>query len=264
LKGYREIGSPTFSPDSEWIAFDGYQGGFYGSDAEVWIVRRDGKDLRKLTTGATPRWSPNGEQLLFMREKSKQPGAKLGIFIIDQDGKNERWICAGRWPDWSPDAKRITFSRDAQDVKYGGVKDLARIYVANADGTDAKVIAAGDCPSWSHDGKKIACAHRDPAYRGPVIRIVDLETERQRLLGYGWFRANWTADDKRLAANGPSPNGVIEMIEFSTESPVTPSEGPAKPNSLPTKFRHPVSPCYSADGQYLVFIAERPASEPVQ
>ncbi len=254
LKDHREIGSPTFSPDEQWIAFDGYQRGYYGSDAEVWIVRRDGTELRKLTTGATPRWSPDGKRLLFMREKTMRPGAKLGIFVIDRDGKNERFVCPGRWPDWAPDGKQIAFSRDSRDVPSGGVKSMSRVYVAKPDGSDAKVIADGDGPSWSPDGKKIACCYRDPGGRAPAIRIVDLEAGSQQIIGYGWYRANWSPDGKRVVANGYTFQGQ-GMVELSVLSP-------SRPEPLFAKYRQPASPCYSADGKYVVFVARRPPDDP--
>jgi dipeptidyl aminopeptidase/acylaminoacyl peptidase len=284
VKDHREIGSPTFSPDGEWIAFDGYERGFYGSDAAVWIVGRDGKDLHKLTTGATPRWSPDGKQLMFMRDKSRQPDGKLGIFIIDKDGKNERWICPGRWPDWSPDGKQIAFTRDYRDVPSSGVKSMARVYVANPDGSNAKVIVDGDCPSWSPDGKKIACSYRDPAGTAPVLRIFELEAGRQWVTGYGWYRANWSPDAKTVVANGygvpagtkmpaakaypypSSPDGVaiaakayvqgrLGIVEISALKP-------ALPVLLFPKYLQPSSPCYSADGKYMVFVARRPVDDP--
>ena len=37
--------SPEWSPDGEWIAFTDGE-----NEADVWVVRRDGTDLRQLTT----------------------------------------------------------------------------------------------------------------------------------------------------------------------------------------------------------------------
>ena len=86
MAGFSELGSPCFSRDGNWIAFDGYKEGFNNSPAESWIARRDGRDLTRLANGATPRWSPDGKRLLFVRERVNNPKAEEGIFLIDPDG----------------------------------------------------------------------------------------------------------------------------------------------------------------------------------
>lgn len=73
MAGFNELGSPCFSRDGNWIAFDGYKEGFNNSSAESWIARRDGQDVTHLANGATPRWSPDGKQLLFVRERVNNP-----------------------------------------------------------------------------------------------------------------------------------------------------------------------------------------------
>src|SRR5690606_18046062 len=85
LVGIHHVGSPCFSPDGEWIAFDAYKTTDEARIAsECWIVRNDGTQGRRLTTGATPRWSPDGKQMLLMREErediGRPGGEKIGIF----------------------------------------------------------------------------------------------------------------------------------------------------------------------------------------
>ena len=70
MAGFSELGSPCFSRDGKWIAFDGYKRGFNNSSSESWIARSDGRDLTRLANGATPRWSPDGNRLLFVRERA--------------------------------------------------------------------------------------------------------------------------------------------------------------------------------------------------
>jgi regulation of enolase protein 1 (concanavalin A-like superfamily) len=251
LPGYDELGSPAFSRDGQWVAFDAYKRGYNQSPAECWIARRDGTQLTKLAVGATPRWSPDGKRLLFMRETDTLPPEQRGIFVIDRDGTGERRIGEGRWPDWSPDGQAIAFSLGGRRGPWGGPRIMARVWTARADGTHRREIADGDCPSFSPDGRMIACCQQDPALPAPVIRVVDLGTERQTIIGYGWFRANWSADGRRLVANGFTSPETTGMVTLSAEGPRRGAQ-----NLLP-EFERATSPCYSSDGKALVFIAKR-------
>jgi TolB protein len=54
---------PSFSPDGKWVAFTAYFD-HYGDDhgCEIYIIRTDGTDLRRLTDNGycdyQPRWGP--------------------------------------------------------------------------------------------------------------------------------------------------------------------------------------------------------------
>jgi TolB protein len=51
--------APSFSPDGEWIAFTSYQDR-YGEDdgCEIYVMRKDGNDLRRLTDNDYCDWQP--------------------------------------------------------------------------------------------------------------------------------------------------------------------------------------------------------------
>jgi Tol biopolymer transport system component len=242
------------SRDGEWVAWDGYQAGYDNSPGECWVAKVDGTDVKKLAVGATPRWSPDGKQLLFMRDIVNDPTREPGIFVINRDGTEERRLAEGRWPDWAPDGCQIVYSVGGRRGTWGGSRIGAKVYIANLDGSNRKEIASGDCPSWSPDGKKIACCEQDPQKPAPIIRIVDLETNEQVVVGFGWFRANWSADSKSIVANGIVSQGKAGMVNLAADAERTPEQ-------LFPQFRKAVSPCYSADGTKLVFIAERTSSE---
>jgi Tol biopolymer transport system component len=247
LAGFSELGSPCFSWDGNWIAFDRNKTGFNNLPAETWIARRDGRDLTRLAPGATPRWSPDGQQLLLVRERFNNPESERGIFVISRDGSNERRIGEGRWPDWSPDAKEIVCSLGG--VEAGGARIGATICIMKADGSLRREIANGDCPSWSPDGKKIAFCFTAPE-SAPLIRVHDLENKKELTLGIGWFRANWTADSKSVVANGLIGR-KFGMVRLSLDAPGLPAP-------LQTEFEESNSPCCSWDGKQIVFVAKRP------
>ncbi len=247
MPGFSELGSPCFSSDGKWIAFDGYKQGFNNSVAESWIARPDGRDLTRLAMGATPRWSPDGKQLLFVREKVNNPKWEDGMFVINRDGSNERRIGVGRWPDWSPDGKQVVFSVGGGET--GGARIGSTVFVSRLDGTDRRQIVDGDCPSWSPDGKKISFCLCLPE-RPPVICVHDLQTQRDLSVGIGWFRANWTADSKSVVCNGAIDRREA-MVRYSLDDPWQPVE-------LGAEYQQSNSPCCSRDGTQLIFIAKKP------
>lgn len=265
LDGFFYVGSPCYSKDGEWIAFDGYKGDNAANiTSECWVVRSDGTDARRLAKGATPRWSPDGKQLLFMREEradiGRPGGDNVGVFVINADGTDEKYLVDGRWPEWSPDGKQIAFSVGGKPR--GGARPGSRICIANVDGSEQREIAIGDCPSWSPDGKQIACCYYDPAQSAPMIRLVDVaNTDEQKLLGYGWFRANWSTDGEHLYANGVAGQDGFGrartgMIRLSLGEKIA-------AEALLSDFTGQ-SPCPSPDGKSVVFCTSAEETGQVQ
>jgi Tol biopolymer transport system component len=185
-----------------------------------------------------------------MRDEINDPAAPPGLFVINRDGTGERRIGEGRRADWSPDGKSIVFATGGRRGPWGGSRILSRVYIARADGTGREEIADGDAPTWSPDGKRIACIQQDPAYEAPVIRVIDLETGRQRLLGFGWFRANWSSDSRSVVCNCFVDEGKDGMGRYSAEEP-------GRPEPLLPEEKNGLAPCYSRDGKVIVFIARR-------
>ena len=245
------VGSPCFSRDGQWVAFDGYKGDAANVHAECWVVKADGSGARKVCDGATPRWSPDGKRLLFMRDRRPgEEGGEVGVFVINADGTGETRLSDGRWPDWSPDGKQIAFANGGRKTASGS-RPGAIIWVSNVDGSEPREIAVGDCPSWSPDGKKLACCVNDPAFGSPLIRVVDLSDldGGQALVGPGFFRANWAADGKSLYANGSG--GASRAVRL-----------PAQAGGKPEPVHGDVlvrDPCPSPDGKLLVFCTTGPA-----
>jgi TolB protein len=52
--------APAWSPDGQWIAWS--SGAFPG---EVWIMKPDGTEARRLTSGGEPSWSPDSRRIVF-------------------------------------------------------------------------------------------------------------------------------------------------------------------------------------------------------
>jgi TolB protein len=91
---------PAWSPDGRTIAFTGVGGAPEGS---LYLIRRDGSGLRRLTRGAqgSPSWSPDGRRLAYTRHPA--------IYVINADGTGRHRIVppSGRgcleWAEnWEP------------------------------------------------------------------------------------------------------------------------------------------------------------------
>ena len=76
-------GSPSWSPDGEWIAFTSDRDG----GLNVFVMDAAGKNLRRLTSGTgaydSPRWSRDGQRLVFFGRGSTQE-----LYGINFDGSN--------------------------------------------------------------------------------------------------------------------------------------------------------------------------------
>ena len=106
---------PSWSPKGDRIAFSRLAGG----DFDIYSMRPDGSDVRRLTTAegndSHPAWSADGEHVLFSSSRFgfkdeaplvdiPQPYAEL--FIMRPDGSGQRALTDNQWeegtPGWQP------------------------------------------------------------------------------------------------------------------------------------------------------------------
>ena len=64
------LGSPRWSPDSRWVAFDSDKAGNY----DIYVISADGGQSRRLTNGPSnnvrPSWSQDGRWIYFGSDRS--------------------------------------------------------------------------------------------------------------------------------------------------------------------------------------------------
>jgi Tol biopolymer transport system component len=139
------------------IAFCKVVRGEHGGDADIYVVRSDGSDLRRLTDTACwegyPSWSPDGKRIAYDHCRKNETDSQFSsVWVMNADGSGRRQLTplGSGLPSWSPDGTKIAYtrypSRTAKDV-----------FVMNTDGSGQRAVVRGpendECPVWTPDGR---------------------------------------------------------------------------------------------------------------
>lgn len=162
------IAFSLFSWQGEFGSWDKPDGvGFTEFNSDIYTVRSDGSDLRRVIHGYArannPRFAPDGRHLYFQA----QVGEDSQIFRCGLDGSNVEDLTSKHafskqsfGFDFAPDGRLVYVSNDG---KKGHVATM------NADGSGARMLAPelGYCymASFRPDGKRIVFAHTERGYR---------------------------------------------------------------------------------------------------
>ena len=146
--------APAWSPDGDWMAFSSSRDG----NAEIYVMRPDGSDARRLTHNSaidtSPTFSPNGRQIAFI---STRAGGQH-LYMMDFDGSNVRRLrVAGSQiddPAWNP----VQADLIAYTASVGGNNFEVFVYSFRSDVSVPLTRGYGrdEAPSWSPDGRQIA------------------------------------------------------------------------------------------------------------
>jgi Tol biopolymer transport system component len=137
-------GYPALSPDGSMIAFARGPAG----DQQVYVMDRDGTNVRQLTMGSTnntqPSWSPDGSRIAFTTVREGQPE----IFLMNPDGSEQTRLTVDIAQDTFP-----TFSPDGSSVVYVRVLVDSEIFSIFVDGGDPVGLSNNPSfergPSWA-------------------------------------------------------------------------------------------------------------------
>ena len=147
---------PSWSPDGSWITLSSTRDG----NQEIYVVRPDGKDLKRLTSDpaidAHPAWSPDGKRIVFATNR----WGDLELAAVDTEGGNLTRLTTSPglddYPAWSRDGKSIAFTshRDGN----------AEIFAIDPDGNNPRNLtrnpAIDNFPAWSPAGELTFVSNR--------------------------------------------------------------------------------------------------------
>ena len=167
----------TIAPDG-LIAFTSVRDG----DMEIYTMRRDGADVRRLTHRLGPDGGPffswDGRRIAY-RAHPLSPGPELDdymallkdqlwrptqleLYVMDRDGGGSRQLttlrAASFAPSWHPDGRRLVFASNKGDPKQRNFD----VYLINLDGSGLEQVTFNDTfdgfPMFSPDGKRLVFA----------------------------------------------------------------------------------------------------------
>jgi Tol biopolymer transport system component len=259
-----EARQPTWSPDSDSIAFQGYDDGSW----HVYVVSREGGEPRALTKGEfddrEPAWSHHGSRIAF---SSDRYGGIITLWEVDADSGQVRQISRrDAWmPAWSPNDQEITAVSGDRFTAHGeSVPERARrpgLWATNTDGQERLLVDATRQPmpaaaAWSNDGTQIAFTTIAGTLQVGGQRVEPGEDVFP-------FRPQWVSrTDVVYTADGHIKRRSISdttVIPFSAKISLRrPSYTIAHRDIVPARpqaLKGIVSPAVSPDGRAVAFVA---------
>ena len=168
-------GSPAWSPDGRSVAFDSWDG---GDLVHIWTIDAQGGTPHQLTTGpgsqSVPRWSRDGRWIYF---SSLHDGARDIWRVGATGGQPEQLTRTG--------SGFLGYEvGDGTSLLYQPVNgDSALLLQVLTEATAPRQLV--DCvrsAAFAPAGRTVVYVACDPSSR-PPLRVIDLDTGRDRLLG---------------------------------------------------------------------------------
>jgi len=196
---------PRWSPDGQYIAFvrdcrflrvsefiaaERRNQHRLFADEEVWVMKSDGTEPRRLARGGWPSWSRDSTRIYY---HSRVDNTLCSISIVGRDAKpNQIMTCAHSFPSVSPDNQRVAYL-EGTSLK---IKDLAsQTLVAERP----VPFAAWGGAAWSPTGRELCLAGRSNSEDRTGLWIYSLDrSEPARTLGGQITVGSWAPDGTKL------------------------------------------------------------------
>jgi TolB protein len=189
-------GSPSWSPDNRWLAYETYVPDTVGGNLEIFVRTVDGtQEPVRLTNDPAadfaPAWSPFGRSIAFVSTRS---GGK-DIWVADLDQSANMFSDISRDPAlvetspvWSQDGSKLCWTATDAD----GIGTI-RIWDPKQPFDRARTLENGSLPAWGPTGEMLLAVYNTPnrtyltGYRlvdgRPIIPLLDAGGE---ILGLTW------------------------------------------------------------------------------
>ena len=208
-----------------------------------------GMDVFELEWVQDPQISPDGEHIVYARgSMDKMKDRRISrLWIMDADGSDHHKLTSRDVnesnPRWSPDGNRIVFTSSKED-------DGSEIYIYWMEsGSLSRITQLEESPSgitWSPDGKHLAFNMK---VNESNPKLAD---SKQPPEGADW------ADNPRVTTRLNYESDGSGYIEPGfTHIFTVPAEGGAPRQITSGDYHHSGDPVWSADGEELIFSANR-------
>ena len=232
-----DIGSPSWSPDGQSIAFV--------ATGNLYTMTEDGSGLSALSDflNQTPSpdfrradnldlplvWTLDGQRIAFVAViRDKRLGERWAIYTIAVDGSDlKKVVEKSGMPDLSPDGVRMAFAEDAWDSR-DKIAYVKRLHTISLDGAEPREVASlprglrRDRPvAWSPEGSEILVGPYVASTDGSAILLLPRPDGAPQPAGSDEAQAGLLADQYSLTSWSPDGSRIaIQTTHDSTHRSV--------------------------------------------